>query len=356
MDEIEDMIFLSQEHFATRQRESAVHIRYPGFTSPPWGGLPARAWMVWWMGWLLSWLCYRWQVKYYFFLIQYRLHLSFEPENQCCSDKFALLAMKAGSLLFFFSQSEDAKWQRKLSDMLRKLPSRILFALPTFKIGKQSLILIHGILWNHNLSTAQLLLYIRRTLFQTIYLHLSGTSWFLDLQTMYKHKATNRQRQLSRLCQYHAPGTQCSRYYCFDEFPSHDIGSGPQAQRICERFPLTHFLGRHRYVSYFICTSNAWDEHYTAHCVNSTKTIQIKYISSCGFYSEIRDLGHSVDIGYIRLLAKSCADDGRYDVLTYIICKWAINSQAETDFPLPTNEHNYIWLYMHGVYTGTISG
>ena len=50
------------------------------------------------------------------------------------------------SLLFFFSQSEDAKWQRKLSDMLRKLPSRILFALPTFKIGKQSLILIHGIL------------------------------------------------------------------------------------------------------------------------------------------------------------------------------------------------------------------
>ena len=137
------------------------------------------------------------------------------------------------------------------------------------------------------------------------------------------------------------------------EFPSHDICSEPQAQRICERFPLTHFLGRHRYVSYFICTLNARDEHNTPQSVNSTKTIQIKNVSSCAFYTERVDLVHSVDIGYIRLLAKTCADEGRYDVWNYIICKWAIN--FETDFPLPTNEHSYIWLYMHGVYTGTIS-
>jgi hypothetical protein len=31
----QDMILLIQEHFATPQREQAVHLRYPGFTSSP---------------------------------------------------------------------------------------------------------------------------------------------------------------------------------------------------------------------------------------------------------------------------------------------------------------------------------
>jgi hypothetical protein len=80
----------------------------------------------------------------YFF--GYSIDCIYLLENALCSEKLALLSIKAGLQRFFFSQSEDAKWQRKLSDMLRILPSRILFALPTFKIGKHTLISIHGTL------------------------------------------------------------------------------------------------------------------------------------------------------------------------------------------------------------------
>jgi hypothetical protein len=86
-----------------------------------------------------------------------------------------------------------------------------------------------------------------------------------------------------------------------------------QTQRLCERFPTSHFMGKHR----FRYVTETWNQFYSYNDlhVNVKQTVIWICLDVMQYWiSHLIPLFgiHSLDIAYIRLLCQDCCEEGRY--------------------------------------------